>query len=191
MADQPKNPDPLPGGTELAKPEEHRPTGQRAPLQAEVVDPQESPHVRREVILSASYYAGSYPPPEYFEQMERIVPGSAKLIMESYLKQSSHRQTNENKVIAANIDARVLGMQLGAFLSALGIIGGCVVAAVGFPMAGTAIAGSTALALATSFLKALAMQRKELEDKKKVMDNVANTPALQKHPGPAGARGVD
>jgi hypothetical protein len=50
---------------------------------------------------------------------------------QSYLKQGSHRQRNEDKVVTANIHARTLGMKLGAFLSALGITGGCFVTAVG------------------------------------------------------------
>jgi uncharacterized membrane protein len=131
------------------------------------------------VVFSASYYEGVLPPPEYFEALERIVPGGAKLILESYLKQSNHRQTNENKVVEANIAARVLGMKLGAGLAGLGIVGGCVVAALGYPTSGVSIAGATALALATSFLKALADQGKDLAAKKGLMSKLAKRPPIE------------
>jgi len=106
------------------------------PLKADIIDPETTRETRREMIISASYYEGVLPPPEYFEKLERIVPGGAKQILESYLKQATHRQNNENKVITANIDARILGMKLGAGLAGLGIFGGCIVAGIGYPGTG-------------------------------------------------------
>jgi uncharacterized membrane protein len=159
---------------EPAKPgSSSRGTHQEPPLKPEITDSEKPQSIRRELIVSASYYEGVLPPPEYFERLERIVPGSSQLILESYLKQATHRQNNENKVIAANIAARTLGMKLGAWLASLGIIGGCVVAAFGYPAAGGSIAGATALALATSYLKALADQRKDLLTKFREMKDLA------------------
>jgi uncharacterized membrane protein len=168
---------PVPQEGDLAKPgSSSRGTHEEPPLKAEIIDPEKSQSIRRELMVSASYYEGVLPPPEYFEKLERIVPGSSQLILESYLKQATHRQNNENKVIAANIDARILGMKLGAGLASLGIIGGCVVASLGYPGAGATIAGATALALATSYLKALANQGKDLVTKSREMKDLAKKP---------------
>jgi uncharacterized membrane protein len=158
------------------------------PLKAEIMDPDRPTETRREMIISASYYEGVLPPPEYFEKLERIVPGAAKQILESYLKQATHRQNNENKVITANIEARTLGMKLGAGLACLGIIGGCIVAGIGYPGTGASIAGATALALATSYLKALADHGKDLANKKGLMDKLGGRSVFKPRPAADAGR---
>jgi uncharacterized membrane protein len=132
--------------------------------------------VRRELIVRTSYYEGILPPPEYFAELEKIVPGGAKRVLDSYLKQAVHRQANENKVIESSIHVRALEMKLGAFLSALGITTGGAVAIAGYSGYGVTIVGSTAVVLATSYLRALADQRKQLAEKRAEMDKLAKKP---------------
>jgi len=127
---------------------------------------------KRPVLLSASYYQGAFPPPEVLKQLERLIPGSAARIFGDYIKQSDHRRDNESKVVAANIEARKLGMYLGAGLSAMVILSGTLIALIRDAYSGAGVIGAGAALLATSYLKALGDQRKELAGKRQAMEDL-------------------
>ncbi len=127
---------------------------------------------KRGVVFTATYYEGALPPPEYLAQFDKIVPGSAKRIVGSALRQTVHRQTNENKIIQSNIEVRALAMKLGAALSGLTIMSGAAFAFFGYPAYGASIIATTAVALATSLLHSSAGQRKELAAKRSEMDKL-------------------
>ena len=132
---------------------------------------QDSPD-QRQIIITASYFEGPIPAPEVLERLNQVVPGSAKKVIENWLDQSANRRSNENKVIQSNIEARKLGMILGAILAGMGIAGGTLVASLGHPHSGAAMAGASALALATSFLRALFDQRKEMGQKRERAEKI-------------------
>lgn len=123
---------------------------------------------RPSVLVQASYFEGPFPPPDILAELDKIVPGAAKAVIDDFVAQGNHRRTNEAAVISANIAARTLGMWLGFGLSAMMIVSGTIVAGLGNPGYGVGAISAGALLLATSYLKALSNQQRELKEKKKI-----------------------
>jgi uncharacterized membrane protein len=57
-------------------------------------------------VAHTSAFAGPIPPPEYLEQYDRIVPGTAKLIIDAFERESRHRQELTKLAQNANIAAQ-------------------------------------------------------------------------------------
>ena len=131
---------------------------------------------RQGVVFSASYSSGPLPPPAILRELDAIIPGAAAQLFANSLQQSNDRRANEKKVVQADIEARKLGMKLGALLSGMGIVAGSIVASLGQRIAGAAIAGTTAVALATSYLTALAGKSRELAHKHEVAEKLQASP---------------
>ena len=123
---------------------------------------------RRGIFLSASFSSGPLPPPAVLRELDAIIPGATARLFGNALPQSNDRRANEKKVVQADIEARKLGMKLGALVSGMGIVAGSIVASLGQGIAGAAIAGATAVGLASSYLTALAGKNRELAQKREV-----------------------
>jgi uncharacterized membrane protein len=54
----------------------------------------------------ATAFVGPIPPPEYLERYDRIVPGTAKIIIDAFDRESRHRQDLEKSAQNANIAAQ-------------------------------------------------------------------------------------
>ncbi len=94
-------------------------------------------------------YEGSVPPPPWMEHYNRIVPGSAKQMMDDAHEQSAHRRRMEEKEIDASIGNARRGQWMGYSIGMIGILGGLGLAFFGISLGagvGLALGGLAALA---------------------------------------------
>lgn len=122
-------------------------------------------HARMEV----SQYSGPTPPVEVLEGYERIAPGSAKQILDQFIKQSDHRMALESLVIRSDV-RRSWGGLVAGFLVALSFLGaGVTVILSGHDSAGATLATGTVVGLVTVFVVGKSSQQKEREQKSQAM----------------------
>jgi uncharacterized membrane protein len=74
-------------------------------------------------------YTGPIPHPAILRQIDEIVPGSAREIIDNAHNQTAHRQGLENKYLDAAIDNSKRGQILGFIIGMTAIIGGMLLVA--------------------------------------------------------------
>jgi uncharacterized membrane protein len=72
--------------------------------------------------VSVTSWQGPLPPAEELQRFEQIAPGSARLIIEQWIKQSDHRMEIESVAVRGAVAQARLGAVLG-FLAALAGVG--------------------------------------------------------------------
>lgn len=88
-------------------------------------------------------YQGPLPDAPDLQAYEIVVPGSAATIIEVFAEQSRHRHKLERSIVVGS-ESRAGRGQWMAFVTLMsGVVGGCIVAVVGDPVAGAAIAGAS------------------------------------------------
>lgn len=117
-------------------------------------------------------YKGPIPPPEVLEGYERIVPGSAKRIIDNALKQSEHRRALEQIVIKGDNRRADWGLYIGAAIASMMILCGSGLVALGFPGSGTAVATVSVVGLTSVFVYGSISRRREREHKSELMNRL-------------------
>ncbi len=121
----------------------------------------------RRTSISAEAYFGPLPPPGMLRELDEVYPGSAKLVMENFAEQSSHRRELERRH-QWHANARSWG----------GLVSGAIVVLSAFILAGYMVSqeeSGKGIALAMASIASLAgvfvigryMQSKELASKPK------------------------
>jgi uncharacterized membrane protein len=118
--------------------------------------------------LLAYLYSGPIPPPEVLRQLEKIVPGSAKQIVENSLSQTRHRQSLEMMTIKAGILHERIGVIVGGTVVLTAIIMGGLAAIAGNPVGAAFVAVGPLVGVATIFVYGTDSRRKERESKAKL-----------------------
>jgi uncharacterized membrane protein len=113
----------------------------------------------------ARFFSGPLPPPEVFEEFDRVVPGSARRIFDLVEKQTNHRIELESKVIASDITRSRAGLWMGLVVSLAAIVGGVYVAVTVSPTAGATIATASVVGLAGVFVYGTYSRRQERQQK--------------------------
>jgi uncharacterized membrane protein len=105
-------------------------------------------------------FSGPLPPPEILREYDAIVPGAAKDIIESFIKEGEHRralQTRETTMCEqwarADVGLQKVGQILGFVIAISGVVGGLYVAATGAPAAGTVVSSASLAAIVIAFLR--------------------------------------
>ena len=119
--------------------------------------------IRREEIM----FTGPLPPPQLLKEYDNIVPGAAKIIIDTAEKQSTHRQELEKKVIDSDINNSKLGLIFGFIIGIVGIIVGAIIIAIGQIVAGSVISGVTLVSLVGTFVYGSQNRKKERNEKSK------------------------
>lgn len=110
-------------------------------------------------------YSGPLPHPEHLKKYDDVYPGAAKIIIETFIKQSDHRRNLESKVVTANVKNERLG-QIFAFVLSLIVIGcGGGLIYFGKNVAGLAAILTPLAALTGIFFGGKRKSRKDLEKK--------------------------
>ena len=104
-------------------------------------------------------YAGPLPHPRLLEGYERVYPGAAKLIIDSFIEEGQQRRGIESQAIKAaikheeRVDRRADRGQILALITTFGVLGAALgLAALGAPEAGAWVAGTTVVGLAVVFV---------------------------------------
>ena len=73
---------------------------------------------------SKSSSVGGMPPPVILEAHEKVVPGSAKIIIDTFVKQSDHRRAMEQKSLDARISIARFGQVFGLVIGISALMAG-------------------------------------------------------------------
>lgn len=138
-------------------------------LAAEPVSSEASRLTVRQTTMMATSYSGPTPPVEVLEGYERVSPGSAKQILDQFIKQSDHRMDLENQVIASDL-SRSWGGLIAGFVIALAFLGsGTYLVSTGHDWAGGTIATTSLMGLVSVFVYGTTVRKSERETKAKTM----------------------
>ncbi len=114
-------------------------------------------------------YFGPLPPPAVLESFEHIYPGSAKIIVDNFVKQAEHRRSLESIVIRAGSRDSLLGV-IFAFIMGMTLIIGAVICILNDKeVVGLSLGGLGLTSLVGSFIYGTNQNRKEREAKAKLM----------------------
>lgn len=120
------------------------------------------------VYEKVSMWQGPIPHPESLRQLEEVVPGCAKQIIDEFLDQSKHRKTLENMVITEQNRQSGRGQNYGFIIALfISIIGGFLIYT-GHDGAGVGILISEAFAIISIFVTGKIFQKNDLDKKKTV-----------------------
>jgi uncharacterized membrane protein len=118
---------------------------------------------------TATSFAGPIPPPEYLERYDQIMPGSAKILIDAFDRESRHRQELEKTAQNANIATQqkqqvmlaerdkavfvsdVIGQACGISLSVVCVAGAIFLAANGHDWVAGALAAIPTAAVIQAF----------------------------------------
>ena len=128
--------------------------------------------ITRMIGLAVESHAGPIPSPRVLEGYERIVPGSAKLIIRDAHKQSRHRRELELAVILGANRRSDRGLIIGALLAGSSIVLGFVAILLGHDVAGGLLATGSVVSLAGVFVTGTVSQRRERVEKEKIAEAI-------------------
>ena len=115
--------------------------------------------------LTQQQFIGPIPPPEIIAQYEKIVPGSAAMIMARAEKQADHRMGLEANVIPAQQTQSERGQHYGLVVALAGIIASTVMVLAGHDVAGGFVGGTTLLGMVGVFVTGKVIQSRDLKEK--------------------------
>lgn len=116
-----------------------------------------------------STYSGPTPPVELLHGYENLVPGSAKQILDQFVKQSDHRMGLEKKVVSSDIVRSWAGLASGLIVALAFVACGTWLAFQGHDGAGVTIATTSIVGLVGVFVYGTVSQRKERTEKAALM----------------------
>ncbi len=112
-------------------------------------------------------FQGPIPPPDVIEAYERVVPGSAKQIMETWERQVGHRIKKETRRSKSDALNSLLGI-ISAFIIAMAtVLGGVWVMLKGFVWGGGFLGVSGLLGLVYVFIDGTKNKREEREEQRR------------------------
>jgi uncharacterized membrane protein len=117
--------------------------------EGEIVGEEDEDFKRLVLRLQAALYQGAIPPPSWMEHYNRIVPGSAKQMMDDAHAQFEHRRDLEKRESEAAIRNATRGQWMGFTIGLIGVVGGLILAFTGVSLGGgvgVALTGLAALA---------------------------------------------
>ena len=108
-------------------------------------------------------YSGPLPHPEILDGYEKVLSGSADRILKMAEKQLDHRISNENKLVDAENQSRLLGLIAGFLIATLGLAGSVYLGSNGKTWASGILSGGTLAGLVTVFVKGSSNNNQEKE----------------------------
>lgn len=114
---------------------------------------------------SSLSYSAPIPPPQMFEEYDRVLPGSAERILSMAEKQTIHRISLEEKVVSSNINKESLGMWMAFLITMTAIIGGIIIILDDKSAAGLQIIITSLVILVGIFIYGRHSQMKERKEK--------------------------
>jgi uncharacterized membrane protein len=114
-------------------------------------------------------YKSILPPAGELERLEKLSPGITTRILETFEKQSKHRQELEKFVIAGDSRRADIGQWLAFALGIVTIVGGFVLVGLGFSGIGIASLITAAGTLLTAFFGGALLRKMERQKKNAVI----------------------
>jgi uncharacterized membrane protein len=95
---------------------------------------------------------GFLPPTEILRKYNSVVPGLADRLVIQAEKQTTHRISQEKKLLSANIWKSFIGLVFAFLIGSLGVGGGLYLTFVGFNVIGIVFSSATLVSLVMSFI---------------------------------------
>lgn len=128
-------------------------------------------------VAYSEQFKGPIPPPAILAQYDAIVPGAAKEIVQSFIKEGEHRrrlQVKETDMCEdwarADVGLQRRGQIFGFIIAMSGVVGGLYVAAHGAPAGGSIVSSLSLGAIVAAFLRQRNMSKVEPDDDKPDVD---------------------
>ncbi len=159
-------------------------SGTITPGQSEVVDEPADEQERRELIsreVRSAYmeYSGPIPHPLILRQMDEVVPGSAKQIIDDAHKQTAHRQELEGKYLDAGITNSKRGQVFGFIIAMTVIVGSLLLIAFDKDVVGFVLALTSLAALVGVFIYSQQREGRELRERRAAFPEETSNPPEQ------------
>lgn len=121
--------------------------------------------VAKAVVSITKVHSGPLPPAELLQEYENIYPGSAKIIFDTFVKQSNHRIKMEDTVITSQQKQAQRGQvfALSVALSFLVVSAACVI--LGHEVSGSIIGTVDVLGIVAVFITGKFYQKSDLNNK--------------------------
>lgn len=115
--------------------------------------PPTAPPLEGGAVIASSQWSGPLPPPAALERFDQIAPGSARIIIDEFVKEADHRRLQEDRDQRFQVRYAHLGQALAAIFAVgcLSLSGFAIVH--GHPVAGAVIGAGVIVAGVTAFLK--------------------------------------
>ena len=111
------------------------------------------PQEEREIVLNKlEIYQGDLPHPDILSGYNRLYPKAAERIIENGIAESEHRRRLEETYLSSNIKAHRLGQILGFIVALVIVLSGAFLIYSGNSIAGSIMAGTTALGIIGLFM---------------------------------------
>ena len=121
--------------------------------------------------MQVQMHMGPIPPASEFAKYEKVLPGSADRILKMAEKQSSHRQNMEDRMLAENIKVSKRGQLFAFVLTIIILLFGMYLVVTGKDVQGFITIVTVVTGLAGLFVYNRVSERKELEEKKKEIED--------------------
>lgn len=151
---------------------ESQPAGQD---RQEHIDPEVQQQIMSEIIGAyvEERYSGPIPHPNILRQINDIVPGAAKQILDDAHGQTSHRQAMERKYLDAGIENSKRGQWFGFIVAMTVVLGSMGLIALGYSVWGFSLALFGLAALVGVFVYTQRRESQELKEASRAFQNQA------------------
>ena len=117
-------------------------------------------------------YYGPIPPPAMLRELDELVPGAAKQILDDAHAQTLHRMELEKSNVATRNTLSRRGQWIGGIIALVGLVGSLIVIGLGYQAGGSAIACTALISLVTVFVLGHNRQTLDLARQAKVRDQI-------------------
>jgi uncharacterized membrane protein len=146
----PKNPKKLPGGQKHSPPDKIYEAGPAKPNR----------EIEEELRIQAMRFSGPLPHPDTLREYDALVPGAARDIIQSFVKEGDQRRALQERETAMcelwardDIKLQKRGQVFGFILGLIGIGGGLVAGVMGASATGAIVGGGSLAAIIIAFLR--------------------------------------
>lgn len=115
----------------------------------------------QQIILSSQTYSGPLPHPSILDGYEKVVPGSARTIIDQFVAQSQHRMAMEARVIKGDAFRATIGVWMAGAISLLSIAAGCFLVWQGKELVGSLFGGIPLGTIVFAFIYGTRSRQKE------------------------------
>jgi len=118
------------------------------------------------VLSGGAAFPGALPNPDILEKYEKVLPGTAKKIMDIAEEQAAREAALEESAVGTDVSNSRLGLWFGFIVALIAVVGGTVAAISGHPVFGGVLGAGAMASLAGTFVYGTRLRQKDIEQKK-------------------------
>lgn len=106
-------------------------------------------------------YSGPIPPPDLLRKYDEVVPGAARSILDSWVRQCDHRIRLESRVVTSDILRSWAGLACGFVVALVALVGGGYLIVSGHEISGAVLSTSALAGLVGTFIYGTESRKRE------------------------------